>query len=195
MVTTLIDPPIANWIITKILIYRYSQSYFIYNSNHSIIILKISMHTIFNVNREFHFFSNILSIVATQIISKFLSTRSINFSSRKKIHEYLCLAIITNEQHEVHHWAGQVGCISRFHLISNLQSTRISLNLSWRRSAKRLLALFRKHGRGGRKNKGKEGTSRKVEGKRDLVLSGERIRGWRGRVLSIKRIIRLGWII
>lgn len=84
MVTTLIDPPIANWIITKILIYRYSQSYFIYNSNHSIIILKISMHTIFNVNREFHFFSNILSIVATQIISKFLSTRSINFSSRKK---------------------------------------------------------------------------------------------------------------
>lgn len=132
------------------------------------------MHTIFN--REFHFFSNILSIVATQIISKFLSTRSINFSSRKKIHEYLCLAIITNEQHEVHR-AGQVGCISRFHLISNLQSTRISLNLSWRRSAKRLLALFRKHGRGGRKNKGKEGTSRKVEGKRDLVLSGERIRG------------------
>lgn len=112
----------------------------------------------------------------------------------KKIHEYLCLAIITNEQHEVHR-AGQVGCISRFHLISNLQSTRISLNLSWRRSAKRLLALFRKHGRGGRKNKGKEGTSRKVEGKRDLVLSGERIRGWRGRVLSIKRIIRLGWII
>lgn len=192
MVTTLIDPPIANWIITKILIYRYSQSYFIYNSNHSIITLKISMHTIFN--REFHFFSNILSIVATQIISKFLSTRSINFSSRKKIHEYLCLAIITNEQHEVHR-AGQVGCISRFHLISNLQSTRISLNLSWRRSAKRLLALFRKHGRGGRKNKGKEGTSRKVEGKRDLVLSGERIRGWRGRVLSIKRIIRLGWII
>ena len=161
MVTTLIDPPIANWIITKILIYRYSQSYFIYNSNHSIIILKISMHTIFNVNREFHLFSNILSIVATQIISKFLSTRSINFSSRKK----------------------------------NPQSTRISLNLSWRRSAKRLLALFRKHGRGGRKNKGKEGTSRKVEGKRDLVLSGERIRGWRGRVLSIKRIIRLGWII
>lgn len=191
MVTTLIDPPIANWIITKILIYRYSQSYFIYNSNHSIITLKISMHTIFN--REFHFFSNILLIVATQIISKFLSTRSINFSSRKKIHEYLCLAIITNEQHEVHR-AGQVGCISRFHLISNLQSTRISLNLSWRRSAKRLLALFRKHGRG-RKNKGKEGTSRKVEGKRDLVLSGERIRGWRGRVLSIKRIIRLGWII
>lgn len=56
MVTTLIDPPIANWIITKILIYRYSQSYFIYNSNHSIITLKISMHTIFNVNREFHFF-------------------------------------------------------------------------------------------------------------------------------------------
>lgn len=42
------------------------------------------MHTIFNVNREFHFFSSILSIVATQIISKFLSTRSINFSSRKK---------------------------------------------------------------------------------------------------------------
>lgn len=132
------------------------------------------MHTIFNVNREFHFFSNILSIVATQIISKFLSTRSINFSSRKKNPRIF----MPGDYHERTTRGSSSGSSGlHFHLISNLQSTRISLNLSWRRSAKRLLALFRKHGRGGRKNKGKEGTSRKVEGKRDLVLSGERIRG------------------